>query len=42
MKPLSEVCTITGEVCGTPSAELREALEDANVRIYAPFQTLSR
>jgi quinol monooxygenase YgiN len=42
MTPRSEVCTTTGEVCGTPSAELREALEDAGVRIYAPLQTLSR
>lgn len=41
MKPLSEVCTITGEVCGTPSPELRTALEGAKVTIYAPFQTLS-
>jgi quinol monooxygenase YgiN len=42
MEPLSEVCSITGEVCGTPSSELRKALEAAGVRIYAPFQTLSR
>jgi quinol monooxygenase YgiN len=42
MKPLSEVCTTTGEVCGTPSPELRGALEKAGVRIYAPFQALSR
>ncbi len=42
MKPLSEVCTITGEVCGTPSAELRKALEAAGVTIYAPHQSLSR
>jgi quinol monooxygenase YgiN len=42
MKPLSEVCTITGEVCGTPSPELRKSLEAAGVRIYAPFQSLSR
>ena len=37
-----EVCTTTGEVCGTPSPALRKALEEAGVRIYAPFQTLSR
>lgn len=41
MQPLSEVCTITGEVCGTPSPELRKALEDAGLPIYAPLQTLS-
>lgn len=42
MKPLSEVCTITGEICGTPSPELRKSLEAAGVRIYTPFQSLSR
>ena len=42
MKPMSEVGTITGEVCGTPSPELRKSLDAAGVRIYAPFQSLSR
>jgi quinol monooxygenase YgiN len=42
MKPLSEVCTITGEVCGTPSPELRKSLEAAGVTVYAPLQSLSR
>lgn len=42
MRPLSEICTITGEICGTPSPELRKALEAAGVRIYTPFQSLSR
>ena len=37
MKPMSEVCTITGEICGSPSPELRHALEDAGVTIYPPF-----
>lgn len=37
MKPLSEVCTTTGEICGTPSPELRKALEAAGVKIYEPF-----
>jgi quinol monooxygenase YgiN len=41
-KPLSEICTITGEICGTPSPELRKALEAAGVKIYAPLQPLSR
>ena len=41
MEPLSEVCTTTCEVCGTPSPELREALEAAGVTIYAPFESLS-
>ena len=35
MKPLSEVCTITDEVCGTPSPELRQALEAAGVNLRA-------
>ena len=39
---LSEICTITGEVCGTPSPELRAALEAAGVQIYAPFQAFQR
>jgi quinol monooxygenase YgiN len=42
MKPLSEISTITGEVCGTPSSELRKSLEAAGVRLYTPFQPLSR
>jgi quinol monooxygenase YgiN len=42
MKPLSEISTITGEVCGTPSPELRKSLEAAGVRLYTPFQSLSR
>jgi quinol monooxygenase YgiN len=40
-EPLSEICTITGEVCGSPRPELREALEAAGVTIYAPL-SLSR
>jgi len=38
MEPLLQVCSISGEVCGVPSPELREALEKQGVRIYAPFQ----
>ena len=41
-EPLSEICDITGEVCGAPSPELRKALDEAGVTIYAPFQPLSR
>ena len=40
-EPLSTVCTITGEICGSPSPELREALEAAGVRIYEPFKPLA-
>ena len=39
MEPLSEVCTITGEVCGDPSLQLREALEAAGVTIYGPLNS---
>jgi quinol monooxygenase YgiN len=41
MEPLSEVCTITGEICGSPNAELRAALEAAGVTIYEPHQLLT-
>lgn len=34
-----ETCTITGEVCGTPSPELRKALEAAGVAIYEPYRS---
>ena len=37
MQPLSEVCTMTGEVCGTPTPQLRQALEAAGVTIYSPL-----
>ena len=37
MKELSDVCTITGDVCGTPSPKLREFLDAAGVRVYAPL-----
>lgn len=37
MQPLSEVCTITGEVCGTPTPQLREALDAAGVTVYSPL-----
>lgn len=42
MQPMSEVATITGEVCGTPSPEVRKALEAAGVTIYAPLESLAR
>ncbi|WP_322410646.1 antibiotic biosynthesis monooxygenase family protein [Microbacterium invictum] len=42
MNSLSQVCTVTGEVCGTPSADLREALESAGVTIYEPLESIER
>lgn len=41
MEAFLEVATITGEVCGNPTPELRKALEDGGVRVYTPLQTLS-
>jgi len=41
MEAFLEVATITGEVCGDPSPELREALESAGVKIYTPLARLS-
>jgi quinol monooxygenase YgiN len=37
MESLSEVCAMTGEVCGEPTAELRKALTAADVTIYSPL-----
>jgi hypothetical protein len=37
-----DVATITGEVCGNPTPELRKALEGAGVKVYTPLQTLPR
>jgi hypothetical protein len=31
--------SIAGEILGTPSAALREALEGADVRVYAPYRS---
>lgn len=39
MKPMSDVCTITGEICGLPSPELRQSLQDAGVAVYPPFRS---
>ncbi|GAA4961811.1 hypothetical protein GCM10023225_01780 [Kineococcus glutinatus] len=38
MAEFLQVCTITGEVCGNPSPELRAALEGAGVRVYTPLE----
>lgn len=40
MQEFMAACTITGEVCGNPSAELRKALEAGGVKIYTPLQSL--
>jgi quinol monooxygenase YgiN len=35
---LQTYSSISGEILGTPSAALREALEGADVRIYVPYE----
>ena len=40
MGALLETCSISGEVLGTPSPELRASLEAAGVGIYFPYQSL--
>ena len=42
MQAFLDVATITGEVCGNPTPELRKALEAAGVKVYTPLQALSR
>lgn len=32
--------SISGEILGTPSAALRAAVEDADVRVYVPYQSM--
>ena len=32
--------SVTGEILGTPSPELRKALEGSGVRIFTPYQSL--
>jgi quinol monooxygenase YgiN len=39
MEEFLAACTITGEVCGNPSPELRKALEAGGVTIYTPLQS---
>jgi quinol monooxygenase YgiN len=37
MQAIFATCSISGELCGTPSPELRKALESYGVRIYSPY-----
>lgn len=41
MQAFLDVATITGEVCGNPTPQLREALEAGGVTVYAPLQSLA-
>jgi quinol monooxygenase YgiN len=40
MGALLEVCSISGELLGTPNAALSKAVEGADLRIYAPYQSI--
>jgi len=40
MDALLRVCSISGEILGTPSAELGKALEGADVQVYRPYQSM--
>lgn len=40
MAALFATCSGSGELCGTPSDELKRALEGSPVRIYSPYQSL--
>ena len=40
MNTLLETCSISGEICGTPSAKLVNALEGSGVRIFSPYQSM--
>jgi quinol monooxygenase YgiN len=40
MDALLQICSISGEICGTPSAALTKALEGADVRVYSPYQSI--
>jgi quinol monooxygenase YgiN len=35
-----ETCSGSGEICGTPSPELKKALESSPVRIYSPYLSM--
>ena len=40
MDALLRVCSISGEILGTSSAELGKALEGADVQVYTPYQSM--
>jgi hypothetical protein len=40
MDALLQTCSISGEICGTPSPELMKALEAEDVRIYSPYLSM--
>ena len=40
MQAIFETCTASGEILGTPSPALRQALEGTAVRIFTPYQVM--
>ncbi len=40
MAALFATCSGSGELCGTPSEELKKTLDKSPVRIYSPYQSL--
>jgi len=40
MAELLKICTISGEVCGSPSLELKSALESYGVPVFSPYMSL--
>ena len=40
MTAVFQVCSGSGEILGTPSPQLRKALEGSPVRIFTPYQSL--
>ena len=37
MAAILQICSASGEICGTPGSELIEMLKDSPVRVYIPF-----
>ena len=37
---LLDVCDFSAEICGTPSAELSEAIADFDVQVYSAYQSI--
>ena len=40
MNAYLQICSISGEVLGTPSPELKKGLDSAGVRVFTPYQSV--
>ena len=40
MDAIFATSSISGEILGTPSPELKKALEGSDLRIYSPYQSI--